>query len=66
MMAIGLVGKPVDSCFEDAEKTGKLSLSNRNLRELPNSCDKYDMEDVFVIGKSLSCLNVSLFLRVFE
>lgn len=51
MLAIGLVGKPVDSCFEDAEKTGKLMVSNRNLRELPSSCEKYDMEDVFLIGK---------------
>eukprot|EP00800_Vazella_pourtalesii_P008805 TRINITY_DN2264_c0_g1_i1.p1 TRINITY_DN2264_c0_g1~~TRINITY_DN2264_c0_g1_i1.p1 ORF type:complete len:538 (-),score=120.18 TRINITY_DN2264_c0_g1_i1:226-1839(-) len=49
MLAIGLVGKPVDSCFEDAEKTGKLMVSNRNLRELPSSCEKYDMEDVFLI-----------------
>ena len=49
-MAYGLVGKPVDSCFEDAEKSGKLHLSNRNLRELPKSCANYDMEDVFLIG----------------
>ena len=45
-----LLGKPVDGCFEEAERTGKLLLAKRNLREFPKSCVNYDMQDVYSIG----------------
>ena len=49
--------RPIDKEFEDADDTGVLVISGRNLRQFPNvPGDLLDYGDVFEAGWSLSLM----------
>ena len=53
-----LGSKPLDRCLEEAEVSGNLNLSGRNLRNLA-CCDEYDISDVTEAGGLLpQCLSL--------
>lgn len=43
--------RSLEKVLEDAQKSGKLNLSGRNLRDYPKSAEKFDLFDTVEIGK---------------
>ena len=43
--------RSLEKVLDDAQKSGKLNLSGRNLRDYPKSADKFDLLDTVEIGK---------------
>lgn len=45
------LSRTLDKVFEDTQLTGVLCLSYRNLRDLPNVAQKYDLSDTQNVGE---------------
>ena len=44
---------PLEQCFKEAEETGRLNLSCKNLRDFPDPADDYELIDVIEAGKNI-------------
>ena len=44
-------GMPLERCFKEAEETGRLNLSLKNLRDFPDPTDDCELIDVIEIGE---------------
>lgn len=42
---------PLERCFKEAEETGRLNLSFKNLRDFPDPTEDCELIDVIEIGK---------------
>ena len=42
---------PLERCFKEAEETGRLNLSLKNLRDFPDPTEDCELIDVIEIGK---------------
>ena len=42
---------PLERCFKEAEETGRLNLSQKNLRDFPDPTDDCELIDVIEIGE---------------
>jgi len=42
---------PLERCFKEAEETGKLNLSLKNLRDFPDPSEDCELIDVIEIGQ---------------
>ena len=42
---------PLERCFKEAEETGRLNLSLKNLRDFPDPTDDCELIDVIEIGE---------------
>jgi hypothetical protein len=45
------LSRSMDKVFEDAQLTGILDLSGRNLKEFPSAATKFDLNDTVEAGK---------------
>jgi len=52
---------PLERCFKEAEETGRLNLSFKNLRDFPDPTEDCELIDVIEIGKlsSKPCTHVA-------
>ena len=42
---------PLERCFKEAEETGRLNLSFKNLRDFPDPTEDVELIDVIEIGE---------------
>lgn len=42
---------PLERCFKEAEETGRLNLSQKNLRDFPDPTEECELIDVIEIGE---------------
>lgn len=45
---------PLERCFKEAEETGRLNLSFKNLRDFPDPTEDCELIDVIEIGIKLN------------
>ena len=54
----------IDRCFKEAEETGRLNLSLKNLRDFPDPAEDCELIDVIEIGQFRRCKTVFALLRL--
>ena len=52
----------IERVFEDAQQTGEIKLSSRNLKEYPKIASNYDVADMISVGK-IQSVTVGVWLR---
>lgn len=48
---------PLERCFKEAEETGRLNLSLKNLRDFPDPSEDCELIDVIEIGEQLAFIS---------